>query len=267
MELVLWYISFSSTILFPSMRRIHFIFQCLPKFTSHWLKSGNAWGNGLWVIQWAAWSYMPLIHFKVKSRYLTNFTGIFVTRSMLRWLFTCLLTPSGYYMYHQVLTPQTHYFSNAFFLQYKVTVRLAVPSDWHWLCKFDVHGSMHRKRVFKYNKQDATLHNLLISVKCATCFRRFLHPSSGAQNLYIASGTSSNLYCYLALSWKRWRSISSTTEAGRRKGLTKVPDAIYSFWAPDDGWRNGLKHVERFTEINNLGNVASCWFYLEILTV
>jgi len=38
------------------------------------------------------------------------------------------------------------------------------------------------KVFFKYNQQDATLHNLFISVKCSACFRRFLRPSSGAQN-------------------------------------------------------------------------------------
>ena len=31
--------------------------------------------------------------------------------------------------------------------------------------------------------------------------------------------------------------------------------------APDDGWRNHPKHVEQFTEINKLCNVASCWLY------
>ena len=39
---------------------------------------------------------------------------------------------------------------------------------------------------------------------------------------------------------------------------------IYSFWAPDDGLRNRLKHVEHFTEINKLCNVVSCWLYLKI---
>jgi len=34
----------------------------------------------------------------------------------------------------------------------------------------------------KYNQKDATLHNLFISVKCSTCFRRFLRPSSEAQS-------------------------------------------------------------------------------------
>jgi hypothetical protein len=51
---------------------------------------------------------------------------------------------------------------------------------------FDVHGSVHRKCIFKYNhQQDATLHNSFISAKCSTCFRRFLRPSPGAQQLYI----------------------------------------------------------------------------------
>jgi hypothetical protein len=36
------------------------------------------------------------------------------------------------------------------------------------------------------------------------------------------------------------------------------------FWAPNDGRRYRLKHVENFTEINKLCNVASCWLYLEI---
>ena len=33
------------------------------------------------------------------------------------------------------------------------------------------------------------------------------------------------------------------------------------FWAPDDGRKNFLKHVERLTEINKLWNVASSWLY------
>ena len=31
------------------------------------------------------------------------------------------------------------------------------------------------------------------------------------------------------------------------------------FWAPDDGRKNCLKHVQRLTEINRLWNVAFCW--------
>ena len=36
--------------------------------------------------------------------------------------------------------------------------------------------------VFRYNQQDAKLHNDIYYYKCSTCFRRFLRPSSGAQN-------------------------------------------------------------------------------------
>jgi hypothetical protein len=49
----------------------------------------------------------------------------------------------------------------------------------------DVQGSVHRECIFKYNQQDATLHNLFVSAKYSICFRRFLRPSSGAQKLYI----------------------------------------------------------------------------------
>jgi hypothetical protein len=35
---------------------------------------------------------------------------------------------------------------------------------------------------FKYNQQDATLYNILYCLQCSTCFRWFLHQSSGAQN-------------------------------------------------------------------------------------
>ena len=44
-----------------------------------------------------------------------------------------------------------------------------------------------------------------------------------------------------------------------------VPDKYLTlyvqFWAPDDGWKNSLKHVQHLTEINKLRNVASCWLY------
>jgi hypothetical protein len=42
--------------------------------------------------------------------------------------------------------------------------------------------------IFKYNQQDATLHNVFISVKCCTPFRRVLRPSSGAQNCIHSIG-------------------------------------------------------------------------------
>jgi len=40
----------------------------------------------------------------------------------------------------------------------------------------------------EYNQQEKTFLNLFISVKRSTCFRRFFHPSSGAQNCMYSVG-------------------------------------------------------------------------------
>jgi hypothetical protein len=53
---------------------------------------------------------------------------------------------------------------------------------------FDVHVSANCWCIFKYNQQDATLHNVFMSVKCCTCFRQVLCPSSRAQNCIYSIG-------------------------------------------------------------------------------
>jgi len=67
--------------------------------------------------------------------------------------------------------------------------------------------------------------DLFISINWSTCFRRFLRPSSGAQNC-----TYSVWYCQ-----------------------TNTAACCYRGWdgtSPDDGRRNRLKHVDQFIEIN-----------------
>ena len=121
--------------------------------------------------------------------------------------------------------------------------------------------------VFTCNQQDATLHNLFISVKCSACFRRFRRPSSGAWKLYIEHWVLCQTFTATCNCHGRdgtTSSISSMTVAGSSKGLTKCPMLYIQFWAPDDGWRNRLKHAQHFTEINKLCNIASCWLYLKI---
>ena len=86
-----------------------------------------------------------------------------------------------------------------------VKTRCQTLSD---VCKFDLHSINCRYSVvafriapgrkvkniiflnfiFKYNQQDATLHNLLLPPKRSTCFRKFLRPSSGAQNCIYSMG-------------------------------------------------------------------------------
>ena len=94
-----------------------------------------------------------------------------------------------------------------------------------------------------------------------------LHVSGGSsahhqelKTVYTTSGTLSHLYCYLPLSWKilKWQ-WQVAVRVWRSKRC-----CIYSFWAPHDGRRNRLKHVEHFTDINKLCNVTSRWLYLEI---
>ena len=51
----------------------------------------------------------------------------------------------------------------------------------------------------EYNQQYATFHNLFISVRHSTCFRRFCRPSSGAQNCTYSVRYLSDQYCYLLL--------------------------------------------------------------------
>jgi hypothetical protein len=55
--------------------------------------------------------------------------------------------------------------------------------------RFNVHGSLHCKYIPIYIQQDATLHSLLISGNCSTCFGWYFHPSSGAHTtVSTASG-------------------------------------------------------------------------------
>ena len=86
--------------------------------------------------------------------------------------------------------------------------RYLVQSQKHWAIL-----------IFKYNQQDATLHNLFISVKSSTCFTRFLRPSSGAQNcIYSIVYFVKPLLLPATVS-----SNSTTTVAVSSKGLTKYP--------------------------------------------
>ena len=57
---------------------------------------------------------------------------------------------------------------------------------------------------------------------------------------------------------------SSTIAAGSSNGVTNARCCSTVVCAPDDGWRNHPKHVEQFSNINKMCNVASCWIYIGI---
>jgi hypothetical protein len=81
---------------------------------------------------------------------------------------------------------------------------------------------------------------LLTSINCSTCFRRFLRPSSGAQNCtYILRycQTTTAACCYRGWDGTPWISISSTITAGSSIGL-KITDVVYTvlcswWWAEE----------------------------------
>jgi hypothetical protein len=97
---------------------------------------------------------------------------------------------------------------------------------------FDIHGSVHRKCIFKYNEQDATLHNVFIVVKCSTCFRRVFRPSSGAQNsihsIGYLSGLTATCRCHGRAGNGLQKSPKSSTTATGSSKAWQVPDAVYT---------------------------------------
>jgi hypothetical protein len=80
-------------------------------------------------------------------------------------------------------------------------ISLLLQRTWHSFLLFFTFMGPCIANVFKRNQQDATLHNGIYYYKCSTCFRRFLHPSTGAQNCIHSIGYLSSVSCFLPLSW------------------------------------------------------------------
>ena len=101
-------------------------------------------------------------------------------------------------------------------------------------------------------QQDATIYSLFISVNCSTCFGWYLHPSSGA---HVTVSTEPGIS----------KTVTATCRERDWAGTAVpvqllMPDAAdTAILAPDDGWRYHPKHVERFTDINKLYIIVSCW--------
>ena len=97
-------------------------------------------------------------------------------------------------------------------------------------------------------QQDATKYSLFISVNRSACFGLYLHPSSGAHVTVSTAAVSVQ---------SRSRQVAVT--------VLLMPDVVDKVtWAPDGGGRCQPKHVERFTDINKLYIVASCWAIIGI---
>ena len=143
--------------------------------------------------------------------------------------------------------------------------------------KFNVRGSVHRKYIPIYVQQDATVHSLFISGNCSTCFRWYLHPSSGAHTtVSTAFGichtvTPNCRYCGrvgTGLSVRQHTqtsSNSSTIAASSSNGVTKTRRCSYScmcsWW-----WVEVLAETRRaVSRKNEQCKFASCLIYIRIL--
>jgi len=72
---------------------------------------------------------------------------------------------------------------------------------------------------------------------------RFLRPSSGALTVYTASGICRGVSA--SYSYRELELFQLTHDNGKKqKKLDKYPTLCIQFWAPDDGRRNRVKHVE-----------------------
>jgi hypothetical protein len=92
--------------------------------------------------------------------------------------------------------------------------------------------------ALKYNQQNAMFSRSIYFYKLLYMFQAVPPPIIRSTKLYIQRQVLSNQYCCLLSLWMRWNYAD--------------PDlTLYvQFCAPDDGWRNCLKHVEQFIEIN-----------------
>ena len=91
------------------------------------------------------------------------------------------------------------------------------------LDEYIYHGTLI---FFKYNQQDATLHNILYYCQCSTCFRRFPRPSSGVQNCTHSVWYMSSL---LLLPLVSVSCSNSPMLAGAAASLTYTRCCVYSF--------------------------------------
>jgi hypothetical protein len=92
-----------------------------------------------------------------------------------------------------ILERNFHHFSTKVIIQKPQSIRntFCIPTVMSDVSIFEQQVSAYYGQVlpvkykflysFKYNQQDATLHNILYCCQCCTCFGRFLRPSSGAQ--------------------------------------------------------------------------------------
>jgi hypothetical protein len=112
------------------------------------------------------------------------------------------------------------------------------------LCEKWWHNSMSFLIITNYSQQNATFLEFIYFYRRCTCFRRFLRPSSGAHNCTYNWRYCQPILLLAATVDMMELSISSMVAPNSSIGWQYLKLYV-QLCAPDDGWRNCLKHVER----------------------
>jgi len=112
------------------------------------------------------------------------------------------------------------------------------------LCEMWWHNSMCFLIITNYSQQNAVFLEFIYFYRPSTCFRRFFRPSSGAHNCTYNLRYCQPILLLAATVDMMELSISSTVAASSSIGWQYLKLYV-QLCAPDDGWRNHLKHVER----------------------
>ena len=97
-------------------------------------------------------------------------------------------------------------------------------------CKFDVHGSVYRRRISKYNQRRCNVTQFIYLCETLYMFQAVPPPIiKSSKTIYTASGTfSNNLPLPATVTEELERSSNSyTTVASSSKWFDKVPEAVY----------------------------------------
>ena len=125
------------------------------------------------------------------------------------------------------------------------TVNRILLSEMYLISLTDIHMSVHRKYNSELQQTRRNVSWFIYFYRRSTCFRWFLRPSSGAHNCtYSFEYYQPILLLAAIVGYMELRSISCTLAASSSIGWQYLKLYVH-FYAPDDGRRNRLKHVDR----------------------
>jgi hypothetical protein len=142
----------------------------------------------------------------------------------------------GHLSYHIVFYKYSSYdYREIFFVSKSVYIFWVTL----YLVKCDIHISVHCNIITDYSQEDAYFPEFIYFYRRSTCFRRFFRPSSGA-NICTYSFRYCQPILLLAATVEEVFHLAASSSVG-----SQYLKLYVQIFAPDDGRRNRLKHLER----------------------